>query len=123
MSEEVFILLPGLCGGLLGILASLVMIAGGWKMFVKAGQPGWAVLVPLYNAIIFLKIVGRPTWWVVLTMIPFVNTVIVFILNIDMAKSFGKGVGFGIFMALFPAIGVPMLGFGSAQYQGPSASG
>jgi hypothetical protein len=99
----------------------VVVIAGMWKVFTKAGQPGWAAIVPIYNIVILLKIVGRPVWWLVLLLIPFVNFVILILVSIDMAKSFGKGPGFGIGLWLLSFIFYPILGFGDAQYVGPAA--
>lgn len=99
----------------------ILMIAAVWKIFTKAGQPGWASIIPIYNWYIWCKIVGRPGWWVILFFIPFVNFIVGIILCIDLAKSFGKGVGFGIGLILLPVIFCPILGFGSAQYQGPAA--
>jgi len=101
---------------------TVLMIAAWWKIFSKAGQPGWAAIIPIYNWIVWCKIVGRPWWWILLLLIPFVNFIILIILIIDLAKSFGKGVGFGIGLLLLPFIFFLILGFGSAQYQGPSAS-
>jgi hypothetical protein len=72
--------------------------------------------------IVVLEICGRPGWWFFLLMIPFVNLVIYVIASLDLAKSFGKGPGFGIGLCLLPCIFVPILGFGSAQYQGPAAA-
>jgi len=97
------------------------MIAACWKIFSKAGQPGWAAIIPIYNWYIRCKIVGRPGWWVILLFIPFINFIIGIILCIDLAKSFGKGAGFGIGLILLGVICFPILGFGSAQYQGPAA--
>ena len=115
-----------------GIIASIMMlvwlavfiavIAGVWKVFVKAGQPGWACLVPIYNIVVLLQIVGRPIWWLVLLLIPIVGIVVAIIVSIDMAKSFGKGTGFGIGLAFLGPIFYPMLGFGDAKYQGPAAA-
>ena len=101
---------------------TILMIAAWWKIFSKAGQPGWAAIIPIYNWIVWCKIVGRPWWWILLLLIPFVNLIILIILMIDLAKSFGKGVAFGIGLILLAVIFFPILGFGSAQYQGPSAS-
>jgi hypothetical protein len=101
----------------------ILMIAACWKIFTKAGQPGWAAIIPIYNWYILCKIVGRPGWWVILLLIPFINFIIGIILCIDLAKSFGKGVGFGIGLILLGVIFFPILGFGSAQYQGPTAGG
>jgi hypothetical protein len=97
------------------------MIAACWKIYTKAGQPGWAAIVPIYNLYIWCKIVGRPWWWILLMLIPFVNFIIGIILCIDLAKSFGKGVGFGLGLVFLGIIFFPILGFGSAQYQGPAA--
>jgi uncharacterized protein DUF5684 len=67
----------------------VLMIAAMWKIFVKAGQPGWAAIIPIYNWIVWCKIVGRPAWWVLLLLICF--PIFFIILSIDLAKSFGKG--------------------------------
>jgi hypothetical protein len=106
-----------------GLLIALLIIVAMWKVFTKAGQPGWASIIPIYNLYIWCKIVGRPWWWILLMLIPFVNFIVAIILSIDLAKSFGKGVGFGLGLALLGFIFWPILGFGSAQYQGPSAGG
>ena len=106
-----------------GLLVALLIIVAMWKVFTKAGQPGWASIIPIYNLYIWCKIVGRPWWWILLMLIPFVNFIIAIILCIDLAKSFGKGVGFGLGLALLGFIFWPILGFGSAQYQGPAAGG
>jgi hypothetical protein len=102
------------------LLIVLLVIVALWKVFSKAGQPGWAAIIPIFNLYIWCKAVGRPGWWVILMFIPFVNLVIYIIVSIDMAKSFGKGVGFGLGLAFLGIIFLPILGFGSAQYQGPS---
>ena len=101
-------------------LAILVaVIAGGWKMFEKAGEPGWAFIVPIYNIVVLMKIAGRPVWWIVLLFIPIANIIVAFLMWIDVAKSFGKSAGFGIGLTVLGFIFIPMLGFGDAQYQGP----
>lgn len=104
------------------VLALLVLvIAGFWKVFTKAGQPGWAAIVPIFNLYILLKIAGRPWWWLILFVIPIVSIIVTIIVSIDVAKSFGKGVVFGIGLALLAFIFYPILGFGDAEYQGPAA--
>lgn len=100
---------------------AVAVIVGMWKMFVKAGQPGWAAIVPIYNLYIWCKIVGRPGWWVLLMLIPIVSIIFAIILCLDLAKAFGKGVGFAIGIIFLGFIFIPILGFGDAQYQGPSA--
>jgi len=108
--------------GIIGLLIGLLIIVAIWKVFTKAGQPGWASIIPIYNLYIWCKIVGRPWWWILLMLIPFVNFIVGIILCIDLAKSFGKGAGFGVGLALLGVIFFPILGFGSAQYQGAAAT-
>lgn len=98
-----------------------VIIAGYWKTFAKAGQPGWAAIVPIYNAYILCKIVGRPGWWVILLLIPYLNFIFFIIIMLDLARSFARGIGFAVGLILLNAIFVPILGFGESEYQGPSA--
>jgi hypothetical protein len=108
---------------LVWLAVAVVVIIGGWKMFEKAGQSGWAILIPIYNLYIMLKIVGRPTWWILLFLIPLVNFVIAIILALDLAKAFGQSGAFGFFLLfLFSPIGYLILGFGSASYHGPAAT-
>lgn len=109
---------------------SVLTIIGMWKIFVKAGKPGWAAIIPIYNYIVLLQIVGRPVWWVaffLLAIIPFVGWIAVLVLSIivanDLAKSFGKDVGFTVLLVLLPFIGYLILGFGKDKYHGPSALG
>lgn len=97
----------------------ILVIAGFWKVFSKAGEPGWAAIIPLFNMYIILKIAGRPWWWLILYFIPIVSLVIWVVVSVDIAKAFGKGTGFGIGLALLPFIFFPVLGFSDAQYQGP----
>lgn len=104
----------------LAILAFFVVV--GWKIFVKAGEPGWAAIVPIYNIIVFLKIIGKPVWWIVLFLIPIVNFVIAIIASIELAKCFGKSTGFGIGLAFLGFIFAPILAFGDATYQGPASA-
>ena len=99
----------------------ILLIAAMWKVFSKAGQPGWAAIIPIYNIYVICKVAGRPGWWLLLMLIPFVNFIILIILSIDIAKSFGKGAGFGLGMAFLGFIFWPILGFGSAQYRGGAA--
>jgi hypothetical protein len=114
---------PGPLFWIFWLAVTILMIAACWKIFTKAGQPGWAAIIPIYNWYILCKIVGRPGWWVILFFIPFINFIIGIIVCIDLAKSFGKGVGFAIGLILLGVIFFPILGFGSAQYQGPAAGG
>jgi len=110
--------------GLIQLGLVILAIAGLWKTFDKAGEPGWGAIIPFYNAYLLCKIAGRPGWWLLLLLIPFVNLIILIIVSIDIAKNFGQGVGFGIGLALLGFIFYPILGFGDAVYQpvtGPAA--
>ena len=119
-------LFAALFGGVYGICALLfavLIIAGMWRTFVKAGRPGWAAIIPIYNIYVLLQIVGRPGWWLILFFIPFVNIVIALLVSIDLAKSFGKSAAWGIVLLfIFNAIGYLLLGFSDAQYKGPAAA-
>lgn len=109
--------------GLLVALAILVfLIASVWRVFTKAGKAGWLVLIPLVNLYVLMKIAGRPGWWLILFLIPLVNLIISILVSLDLAKSFGKGAGFGLGLAFLGPIFYPILGFGSARYNGPAAS-
>ena len=100
----------------------VLMIAAMWKVFVKAGKPGWASIVPIYNAIVFLEIAGKPLWWIVLLFIPVVNLVIAIIAMLAFAAKFGKGGGFAVGLILLPIVFMPILAFGDAQYAGDTTA-
>lgn len=100
----------------------VVIVVGFWKVFTKAGEPGWAAIIPIYNLYVLLKIAGRPWWWLILMFIPIVNLIITVVVSVDVAKSFGRSTLFGIGLWLLSPIFYCILGFGSAQYQGPAAS-
>ena len=108
----------GAGGSIFGLLIGILVIAGLWKVFTKAGKPGWAAIIPIYNLIVLLQIAGKPLWWIVLFCIPIVNFVVAIMVFINVAKAFGKGTGFAIGMLLLGPIFIPILGFGSAQYIG-----
>lgn len=107
--------------GLIFYLAIIIIVvAGMWKTFEKAGQPGWAAIVPIYNTYILCKIVGRPGWWVILLLIPYLNLIFWIIVCLDMAKSFARGIGFAVGLILLSPVFFCILGFGSSEYQGPA---
>ena len=116
----------GLIGGgfvvLVYIAIFVLVIVGFWKVFEKAGHPGWAAIIPFYNIYILCKIAGRPGWWLILMLIPIVSIIVAIIVSLDVAKAFGKSTAFGIGLALLSPIFYPILGFGKAQYQGPAAA-
>jgi hypothetical protein len=103
--------------GIIIYLAIIVLIfASYWKIFEKAGKPGWAGIIPIYNIIVLLEIVNKPVWWFILLLIPFVNIVIGIIVIHRLSLSFGKDVGFTIGILILGFIFLPMLAFGDAKY-------
>jgi len=101
---------------LVGIAVALFFIVSMWKVFVKAGQPGWGIFIPIYNIYLVLMIAGKPGWWLILFLIPLVNIVIGILVSIDIAKNFGKDAAFGLGLAFLGIIFYPILAFGSATY-------
>ncbi len=98
----------------------VLLIVSQWKIFTKAGKPGWACIIPIYNFIVLLEIIGKPWWWLLLFLIPFVNVIFAIWMTNLLAKSFGKNEGFTVGLVLLPFIFVPILGFGDAEYEGPA---
>ena len=99
----------------------VVQIAAWWKLFEKAGQPGWAAIIPIYNVVVLLRIAGKPLWWIVLLIIPLVNIIVWVIVSVAIANNFGRGTLFGIGLLVFGIIFYPILAFGDATYQAPAA--
>lgn len=103
---------------LLWLILTILPIAGMWKIFDKAGQPGWAAIVPFYNLYILVMVAEKQWWWFILFFIPVVNIVPLFVINFTVAERFGKGIWYGLLLVFLPFIGYPLLGFGDATYQG-----
>jgi hypothetical protein len=107
------------------IYAAVVLLAiiALWRVFAKAGRPGWAAIIPIYNIYTLVKVSGNSGWFTLLYFIPIVNVVIAIIVAIGVAKNFGKSGAFGFFgLFLFSLIGYLVLGFGKAPYVGASAA-
>lgn len=110
------------------LAVGILHLAGMWKVLIKGGEPGGFALFNLvacltpFSFIPVMRMVGRPTWWVVLFFVPIVNIVVIVIVSIELAKSFGKGTVYGIGLALLAPIFYIMLGFGSSTYRGSSAA-
>lgn len=109
---------PGVVPLVVAGLIAIVMLAAMWKVFTKAGKPGWACLIPIYNLIVLLQIAGKPGWWVILFFIPIVSLVMSILMYVGLANRFGKGGGFAVGLVFLGPIFFAILGFGSAQYQG-----
>lgn len=104
---------------IIGMALAIVVIIGMWKVYEKAGQEGWKCIIPIYNLYILLKIVGKPGWWLILLIIPFVNYIFLIWTYNMLSKSFGKDEGFTVGLVLLGVVFIPILGFGKAMYQGP----
>lgn len=100
------------------IVAAILIIISMWKLFVKAGKPGWAAIVPVYNIIVMLDIIGLSWWHIFIMLIPFAATIYGIVISFELAKKFGKGTGFAVFTIFFSPIAYPILAFGKAEYQG-----
>ncbi|HTX89016.1 MAG TPA: DUF5684 domain-containing protein [Bacteroidales bacterium] len=101
------------------ILIFALTIASCWIVFTKAGKPGWAAIIPIYNIIVLLEIVGKPWWWLLLMLIPIVNIVILIIVYHNLSLSFGHGAGFTVGLILLGIIFLPILAFEDSKYLGP----
>ncbi len=96
----------------------VLMIIAGWKVFTKAGKPGWAIIIPFYNIVVWCQIAGKPGWWLILYLIPIVNIIIAIIVAVNVAKAFGKSGAFGFFLLfILYIIGMFILAFGKAEYR------
>jgi len=107
---------------IIGIVAGaallvVLLIVSLWKVFEKAGQAGWKSLIPIYNYVVFLNIIVRPVWWVILLFVPIVSFIIIIVMHVDLAKRFGKGALYGLGLCLLPFIFFPLLAFGDATYE------
>ena len=105
-------------GTIVYVLVVVVLIAGLWKVFTKAGKPGWWAIIPIVNIVVLCKIGGKPAWWFLLLLIPLANIVFGILVYNGESKAFGKGPGFTVGLVLLSFIFFPILGFGSARYRG-----
>lgn len=101
-----------------GIAVTIIEIVGAWFMFEKAGEPGWAAIIPIYNYLIGIKIAGKPWWYILLMLIPLVNLIFYIIILHGLSRNFGKGVAFTVGLFFFRFIFIPILGFGKSEYTG-----
>lgn len=101
---------------IIALAVAIFMIASLWKIFTKAGQPGWACIVPIYNYIVMAKMAEKPAWWGILCLIPYVNIIFIIWIWNRIVLRFGKSSGFTVGIILLPIIFIPMLAFGDATY-------
>lgn len=144
--EDLIGLIAGVGGGILLVLwlivmaVSILIIISGWKIFKKMGMPGWWCIIPFFGSYMETRAVYGIGWWflisvagtiacllgvggILLTIINIIAFVYTLKYDADIAMCFGKHWAFGLLLALFPVIGMPMLAFGSAQYKGPRLGG
>ena len=105
---------------LISLAVTVLIIVAWWKVFVKAGKPGWAAIVPLYNMYCMFQITFGNGWLFLLCLVPCVNIVMIIIMYVKLAQAFGKGGGFAVVLIFLPVIFLPMLVFGDADYVGPA---
>ena len=98
------------------LAAWLILIASMWRVFTKAGQPGWHAIVPFLNTWTLIKVAGKPEWWFFLFFVPCVNSIVAFVVLYDVAKAFGRSSIFGVGTALFSPVFLPILAFGSSEH-------
>lgn len=111
-----------LFGIIIYVAIFLLLTIAQWKIFVKANKPGWACLIPIYNVIVLLEIIGKPWWWLLLMLIPYVNIIFsIWAINL-LSKSFGKSEGFTVGLLLLSIVFYPILAFGDAKYIGPAGA-
>ena len=103
---------------LFSLIVAVFFIIVMWRVFTKAGQPGWGAIIPIYNIIIMLRIAGKPGWWIFFLLIPVINIVVQIVMLIDTAKNFGRGGWFAAGLIFFPDIFFSILVFGQSVYVG-----
>jgi hypothetical protein len=107
-------------GGMIYLWLIVFMTCAMIAIFIKADKPWWAAIVPIYNIVILMEIVGKPLWWIILFFIPLANFVALILVTNSLSKSFGKDVGYTVGLVLLGIVFYPMLAFGSSQYRGPA---
>ncbi|OOQ58469.1 DUF5684 domain-containing protein [Mucilaginibacter pedocola] len=105
------------------LIVTVILVIAHWKIYEKAGKPGWAAIIPIYNVIVLLEIVGKPVWWFLLIAFPCTAPIFaIWAINL-LSKSFGQSEGFTVGLLFLPFIFYPMLAFGNYQYVGPAGAG
>jgi hypothetical protein len=97
-----------------------VQVAGMWTVFEKANYAGWKAIIPIYNLYVMLQIGENRWWWLLLLVVPVVNLYAVYKIHAGVARSFGRGIGFGLGLAFLGILFFPLMGFGDYQYRNSS---
>lgn len=101
------------------VVIYIISLFGTWKMYKKAGYPGWGCLIPLYNRYCVYEMAMGKGWWFILEAIPLVNIAVRVFLCMRLAEAFGRGTGFTFGLYFLEPIFMMILGFGDARYGGP----
>ena len=107
---------PGIGVIIFYVLLMILLVVSNWKIYEKAGQPGWAALIPIYNIVVLFKIVNKPLWWIFMFFIPIANIIFMIKLYHALSLAFGKGTGFTVGLILLGIVFMPILAFGDAKY-------
>ena len=103
-------------GILIGLAYIVLLIVSWWRIYTKAGRPGWANLIPVYGAIEFFNVAWGNGAYFLFMLLPVIN-VLVFIITIQkLSESFGRGIGYTLGMFLLPGIFIPILGLGKDKH-------
>lgn len=94
----------------------VLVVSSIWETYIKANEKGWMSIVPILNALILIRIIGAPTWWIFLLLIPIVNIIVVLMMFIKLAECFGQDTLFGFGLGLLGFVFWPILGWGDAKY-------
>jgi len=100
----------------------VLIFVGLWKVFEKAGKPGWAAIIPIYNLYVLVKVSGNAWYWFALFFVPVINFFATLKVSIDIAGKFNKGILFGLGLTFISFIFYPLLGFGGYQYNDATTS-
>lgn len=123
LTESILMLFTSILWLLVWLLVILLFVSL-WRVFKKAGKPGWGSIIPFYNIILLLEIAGKPAWWIILFFIPLVNIIVGVIVNISIAENFGKSAAFGGFGLTFLGfIFYPLLASSKVTYVGQGKAG
>jgi hypothetical protein len=104
---------------IIALVIVVFYVACEWIIFSKANQPGWAAIIPILNTVIFLHVIGRSGWWILIFFVPVVNIIFGLIFIHELSKAFGHGIGFTLGLIFLSFIFIPILAFGGSKYAGP----
>lgn len=122
MDLELFFAAFAIVFGIIYFAMIVLIVVAQWIIYEKANQSGWAILIPIYNSIIMLRIIGKPWWWIFLFLIPLVNIVFVVWKTNLLSKSFGRDEGYTVGLIFLPYVFYPLIAFSKDKYIGPAGS-